>query len=302
MLVVTLLWSSSFPIHKMLLSEGMPPLSLAAYRYFSASVVLVVVLGLKSRCQAGAGASAQRFISGQWLALLGIGLFMYSAQGVHITALSLLSASDSGLVSMTFMPVAVAFLSAVVEKKPPTKWQVGGLCVILVGIYLYFPHDIGGARLAGVLLNVLSSSMWAVAVVLTHMVVNKPGMSSLKLTAVSMTTGSFLLLVAAVMHDRLYVPSFEHMLWLAFLVFVNTAFAFALYNHTLRVLGAFEAAALQDSMIVQIGLLSVVFLGETMSPVMILGMLVVVVGIAIVQYCAPASEVVAPSGGSVGSH
>ncbi len=287
MLVVTLLWSSSFPIHKALIAGGMPPLSLAAYRYFSASLILLIALGLRTHRRAQTAAPATRPIPGQWPILLGIGFFMYTAQGVHLTALSLISASDSGLVSMTFMPVAVAILASFIERTPPTRAQLAGLGIILAGIYIYFPHNIGGARLAGVLLNVLSSSMWAVAVVLTHIAVSRMKMTSLKLTTVSMMTGSSILLLVALLHDRLYVPGAGQMLVLAYLAFVNTAFAFALYNHTMKFLGAFEIAAFQDSMVIQIGILAAIFLGESISPLMALGMLLVVAGVAVVQYFAP---------------
>ena len=219
--------------------------------------------------------------------LLGIGLFMYAAQGVHITALSLIPASDSGLVCMTFMPVAVAVLTSVLEKTPPGRMQLAGLAIILAGVYIYFPHNIGGVRLAGVLLNMLSSFMWAVAVVLTHIAVSKMKMTSLKLTAVSMISGSSLLLLIALAHDRLFIPDAGQLAWLAFLALVNTAFGFALFNHTMKSLGAFEIAAFQDSMVIQIGILSAIFLGETISPLMALGMLFVVFGVGVVQYFAP---------------
>lgn len=313
MFVVTLLWSSSFPIHKALMGGGMPPLSLAAYRYFSASLILVLVLGLRegerigNRALAGvrlfnrhsggsgalvggrsAGGHSSQWLPAQWLMLLGIGFFMYTAQGIHLTALSLIAASDSGLVSMSCMPVAVAILAPLMEKTPPTWVQTAGLGIILAGLYVYFPHNLGGARLAGVLLNVLSASMWAVAVVLTHIAVNRMRITSLKLTTISMFAGSFLLLIVAFIHDRVYVPSAGQLLWLAYLAVVNTSFAFALYNHTMKSLGAFEIAAFQDSMVIQIGVLSAIFLGESISLVMALGMLLVVVGVGVVQYFAPA--------------
>ena len=76
-------------------------------------------------------------------------------------------------------------------------------------------------------------------------------------------------------------------MWIGLLALVNTSFAFALYNHTMKILGAFEVTVLQDSMIIQIGILSAIFLGEVITPSMALGMLVVISGIAVVQYFAP---------------
>lgn len=287
MLVVTLLWSSSFPVHKMLINGGMPPVNLAAYRYFSASIMLLAILGVRARRETQSDAPARSRGLSPWLILLGIGIFMYTAQGIHLTALSLITASDSGLVSMTFLPVAVAILTSFIERTPPARLQLGGLGIILAGIYIYFPHNIRDARLAGVLLNVLSSSMWAVATVLTHMAVTKMRIASLKLTAVTMVSGSSLLLGIALILNGPYIPDPIQILWLAFLVIVNTAFAFVLFNHTMKVLGAFEIAAFQDSMVIQIGILSAIFLREPISLMMALGMLLVTFGVAVVQYFAP---------------
>ena len=287
MFLVTLLWSSSFPVHKWLMNGGMPPLSLAAYRYFSASIILVIVLGLRDRGKVQAEPTAQRFGLTHWLIIVGIGVFTYAAQGVHLTALSMITASDSGLVSMTAMPVWVAILASVIERTPPTRVQLCGLGIVLFGIYIYFPHDIQGARLAGLLLNVLSSAMWAVGVILTHIAVSKMRITSLKLTTVSMLTGSSVLLFAALLHNGLYVPGIGEALSLAFLASVNTAFAFALYNHTMKTLGAFEIVVFQDSMVIQIGLLSAIFLAEAITFIMAIGMLLVVFGVGVVQHYAP---------------
>ncbi len=293
MIVVTLLWSSSFPIHKALMNAGMPPLSLAGYRYFLASIILMVALGLRARVQASTDSphkiSTDEQSSGKakWLIPLAIGLFMYTGQGVHMTALSLIPASDSGLVMMTTMPVAVAILASIMEKNPPTRIQLLGLAITIVGIFIYFPHDIRGTRLAGVLLNVLSASMGGAATVLTHIAVSRMRIRSLRLTAVSMISGSSILLVIALAHDGFYIPDAAEIMWIGLLALVNTAFAFALFNHTLKVLGAFEVTVLQDSMIIQIGILSALFLGEAITPAMALGMLVVLSGIIVVQYSAP---------------
>jgi drug/metabolite transporter (DMT)-like permease len=296
--VVTLLWSSSFPIHKALMNDGMPPLSLAGYRYFLAAIILLFALGLRSRMRPatetpsgspGTGEADSQQSSGAliWLMAPAIGFFMYTAQGVHMTALSLIPASDSGLVMMTTMPVAVAILVSIIEKDTPSRAQLFGLGIVITGIFVYFPHDLGGARLAGILLNVLSATMGAVATVLTHVALTRMKMPTLKLTTISMLSGGGLLFVIALLHDNFYVPGLVPMLWILLLALINTAFAFALFNHTLKTLGAFEVTIFQDSMIVQIGILSAIFLGEAITPAMALGMMVVIVGIIVVQYFSP---------------
>jgi O-acetylserine/cysteine efflux transporter len=286
MFVVTLLWSSSFPIHKVLLNTGMPPLTLAAYRYFLAALILAAALLARRRKEA-ARRDDTFSIRPYLLTLLIIGLCMYGAQGIHMTALSLLTASDSGLVSMTWAPIAVGLLVLMVDGRLPRFWQCIGFGLVLTGLFLYFPADLQKARTLGIALNILSSSAWAVAVIITHRVISRTQTSSLQLTAFTMLAGSSLLLIVALIYDRAYVPPLWQAAWLVYLALVNTAVGFALYNHTMRVLAPFELVVFQDSMIVQVGILSAIFLGEVITLSMAFGMIVVVVGIVVVQVFAP---------------
>jgi drug/metabolite transporter (DMT)-like permease len=63
----------------------------------------------------------------------------------------------------------------------------------------------------------------------------------------------------------------------------NTALAFFLWNHALQKLEAFEISILQNTMLVQISLLSWVFLGEPLTPRKGLSMLLVFAGVLLVQ-------------------
>jgi drug/metabolite transporter (DMT)-like permease len=69
-------------------------------------------------------------------------------------------------------------------------------------------------------------------------------------------------------------------IWLAV---VNTAFAFTLWNHTLRTLTAVESSVVNNTMTIQIAVLAVVILGEALAPVQLLGLLFAAAGAAVVQ-------------------
>jgi drug/metabolite transporter (DMT)-like permease len=69
-------------------------------------------------------------------------------------------------------------------------------------------------------------------------------------------------------------------LWLGV---VNTAAAFFMWNHALQRVEAFEISILQNTMLIQIAILSVIFLGEKLTAVKMLGMAAVFVGVLIVQ-------------------
>ena len=72
-------------------------------------------------------------------------------------------------------------------------------------------------------------------------------------------------------------------LTIAWLAIVNTAFAFTLWNHTLRTLTAVESSIINNTMLVQIAVLAWLFLGEEISGREILGIAMATVGIIIVQ-------------------
>jgi drug/metabolite transporter (DMT)-like permease len=70
---------------------------------------------------------------------------------------------------------------------------------------------------------------------------------------------------------------------IAWLAIVNTAFAFTLWNNTLRVLTAVESSILNSLMMPQIAILAVIFLGETLTAKDIAGLALVFAGVIVVQ-------------------
>jgi len=81
-------------------------------------------------------------------------------------------------------------------------------------------------------------------------------------------------------------------LWLAV---ANTAFAFTLWNRTLRSLSATKSATISNTMLVQIAVLAQLFLGETRSTVSIVGVALAAVGALLVQARKRSATSAAPS-------
>ena len=69
--------------------------------------------------------------------------------------------------------------------------------------------------------------------------------------------------------------------WLAV---VNTAFAFTLWNRTLRRLSATESSLINNTMLVQVALLGWLALGESLSVLEIVGLFVVLAGTLLFQF------------------
>jgi len=105
----------------------------------------------------------------------------------------------------------------------------------------------------------------------------------LGLTAFSMGFGTLMMTSAAYSFEGLFMVSLPGWSVIIFLGVVNTALAFFLWSHALRRLAAFEISIIQNTMLVQIALLSWLFLGEQITALKLLSMALVLVGVMMVQ-------------------
>jgi drug/metabolite transporter (DMT)-like permease len=98
-----------------------------------------------------------------------------------------------------------------------------------------------------------------------------------------MGVGSVILLAAGLFFESkpiLNLQSWGIVLWLAL---VNTAFAFTLWNHTLRTLTAMESGIINGTMLVWIAIFAVLFLNETITPKELVGLAATGLGTLVVQ-------------------
>ena len=155
--------------------------------------------------------------------------------------------------------------------------------LVLLGAYLFFNAPLSTDSLSGILITLLSGLGWATYLVSSRLMFRQVKMNPLGLTAFSMGFGTLFLAAAAY---SIEVPSsvslqgWTIILWLGV---VNTAIAFFLWNHALVKLEAFEISILQNTMLVQIALLSWLFLGERLTVLKLISMTLVFIGVLIVQ-------------------
>ena len=77
--------------------------------------------------------------------------------------------------------------------------------------------------------------------------------------------------------------SLEGWLIILWLAVVNSALAFTLWNHSLRVLSAVESTIINNTMLIQIAVLAWIFLGERQDLRGIIGLALAAGGILVVQ-------------------
>jgi drug/metabolite transporter (DMT)-like permease len=285
-LFVTLLWSSSWVLIKWGIQD-VPALTFAALRYGLATLCLLPFVGRRAQL-----APLRELTRGQWAELLALGLVYYTlTQGAIFVALAHLPAVTFSL-ALNFTAPLVALSGIVALRETPRAWQWLGMGLFLLGAWLYFAPAAGnsGPVLAplGVAAAALAVTANALAALQGRRVNRAAHLPPSLVTLVSMGGGALGLIAAAALFDTW--PTFPDraaalrfsaiLIWLAV---VNTAFAFTLWNATLRVLTALESSIINGTMLIQIALLAWIFLGERIGPGAALGLLLAGIGALVVQ-------------------
>jgi drug/metabolite transporter (DMT)-like permease len=277
-LLVTFLWSASF----VLISLGLatiPALTFAGVRYTLGFLCLLPV-ALRS----GALSPVRGLPPTDWLRLAALGLLYYAVtQGTVFLALSYLRPVTMSMI-MSFTPALVALLGAPLLGERPTWLQWAGIVVFLAGAAAYFgAFDAASAAGVGIAITAVCLFANAGSSVLGRYVNLRHVLSPLGVTTASMGVGAVVLLVTGLASQGL--PPVDATSWLIIgcLAVVNTAFAFTLWNHTLRSLTATQSSVINNTMLIQIAVLGWVFLGDHLTAREIAGLVVAAAGALVVQ-------------------
>ncbi|MGH8916256.1 MAG: DMT family transporter [Acidimicrobiia bacterium] len=278
-LFVTVLWASSWVLIRIGLdNEGLSPLLFAGGRYLFASLVLAVLVAGTPRLRT----EIRELPRARWaqLGLLGL-VFVAVAQGAQFVAIDAQPAATSSLV-LSLTPLIVAGVSTLALAERPTARQLAGTALIVVGAIAYFSGDIGFTAV-GMIAAVIGLVANAISALMGRGINRARDMSPVIVTVVSMTIGALALVVSGIVIEGM--PSVSGRAWLiiAWLAVVNTAWAFTLWNRSLQQLSATESAAINNTMLIQIGVLAWLFLDETPGPLDIIGMIAVSIGVYLAQ-------------------
>ena len=273
-LLVTFLWSSSYVLTKFGLTD-IEPLTLAGLRYIVASIVLIPI-ALRS--------GEHRKISGDaWWKLAVLGILGYTvAQGLQCVGLSYLPAVTVTLI-LNFTPLIVMILNAVFTGEYPSRGQIAGMILVFIGAVLFFSDKLGGYTVTGIIITLVSGIGWGGYMVAGKILFREKRVSPLGNTAFAMGFGTAILAASAFVLEGLNPVPVTGWLIILWLGLVNTAAAFFLWNHALETIDAFELSILQNTMLIQITILSIIFLRETLPPIKYIYMGLVSIGVLIVQ-------------------
>lgn len=279
-LLVTFLWSTSWVLIKIGL-EDIPALTFAGLRYSLAAVVLLPVVARRPELR-----SSLRSLSGRsWGRLVLLGLVLYSiTQGAQFLAIALLPDVNMVSLLLSFTPAVVALAGIPLLGERPSPLQAWGVGVYLVGAVLYFsPLSVLGVYLAGLTVAAMGTAANAAASLLGRAVNRSGNLHPMVVTVVSMAIGAAVLLATGIVTQGLPPIGLKGWVIIGWLAVVNTAFAFTLWNHTLRRLSAMESSIINNTMLIQIAVLAWIFLGQRLRALDLTGLLLAAAGILLVQ-------------------
>lgn len=276
-LFVTMLWSSSIILVKKYLVD-VPPLAFTGIRYMLAFLFLLPGL-LKRRDE------VKTLSSFDWRYLIILGLVYYTiTQGGQFMALVHLDAITMSLL-LSFTGPLVAVLGLIFLKEHVTRLQWIGMAIFLAGVVVYFlPVTTIPKSAFGMGLAVFTMIANSVAAVMGRGVNRHQRLDPMVVTGISMGIGAVVLLGGVVVFQGL--PPLDLKVWMLLLLIagLNTALAFWIWNRTLQSLTAMESSMINNSMLIQITILAWIFLGESISPIGLVGLIIAVVGLFLVNW------------------
>lgn len=213
-----------------------------------------------------------------------LGFMFYSfTQGAQFVGLSLLHAVMVSLL-LNFTPIIVAVMGIFLLKEKPNVLQWAGAFLSIIGILIYFyPVNLSGGKMLGILVMIIGVLANSGSAILGRDINRSRKLDPLTVTVISMGAGSILLLISGLIAQSFPSIGLTNILLLAWLAVVNTALAFTLWNLSLRILTAMESSIINGTMLIQIAILSWIFLDEAISSKEFAGMLISAVGVLLVQ-------------------
>lgn len=281
---VTILWSSSWLLIKFgLEKENLPPLTFAGIRYVLAATILVLVVLCSSQNR-----SVIRNLSLNWWGkLAGYGIIFFTlTQGAQYFGLMYLPAITVSLL-LSFTPIITMILGILLIKERPNALQLIFILLALAGTLVYFiplmDINYSTTALIGLLVVGFGVVTNSVSAIFGRKINKSQTVSPLIVTAISMFIGSIVLLITGLIIEGIPTISITAIVYILLLSIVNTAIAFTLWNKAMQKLKALEITIINNTMLIQITFLAVIFLGERPKLLEWVGLVILGISALLVQ-------------------
>jgi len=276
--IASMILATSFVFVRLGMDE-VGPLTMAGLRYFSAFLLMLPFIRWRPNARALRSKSV-------WLRLIGIALGAYAVgNGALYWSLKYISPTTAsfivGLLPLLVLAAGIAYL-----RERPTLRQVGGVVMCVAGCALFFAIGLKPGQPLGLVIAVIGVVGFAVFAILSREVARMGQLDTFTFTALPLGLGGALLLILAISVEGVSLPSWRVWALVAWLASINTVVAYILYNRSLKILTALEANVAMNLSPFATALMSFMILGERLTPPQTAGMVIGIVGVALVQVSA----------------
>lgn len=268
-------WGSAFVVSKAAI-EHLPPIYFALVRHALAAAILLAIVGVRM----------SRGIRGEipsWglLTLMGLSsITLYYA--FYNVGLYYTTASQAALIQSS-IPAITAILAVWILHEKVTPRRIAGMTLSILGVVVVVSTGVpaGEARnpLLGTLLMLGTVAVWSVYTIVAKRVSE---FDQFLVTTLSTSIGTLLLVPLAIWEGWNHpLPHLSQRDWLSivYLAAIVSAGGYLVYNRALRVLDAHQAINFTNLVPIVAVLAAVVFLGESLLPLQIVGGTLVLVGV-----------------------
>ena len=274
LVLLATLWGGSYTFIKLGVAT-IPPVTLIAARTLIAGVLLLVVMHARGLRLPRDAATWRRFLFQACLnSVIPWTLIAWGERSLDVGLATILNSTS---------PIFTFFLSlAIAGHEAPTLRKLFGVAAGMAGICLIVGVQAFGGlgeQLAAQIATVVATICYAGGAIFSR---GFKGLDPMAPAAGSLLCGAAVLVPVSLVVDRPWTlaPSMSSVLALLALAVFSTAMAFVLYFRLIQTLGSVGTTS-QAYLRVPIGVaLGVIFLGETLSPTVWIGLGCVVFGVA----------------------
>lgn len=265
--IVVLFWGMTFPLQKIILTDGISPVFYNFIRFIIATAI-IGIFGIKQ---------IRKTTQNELLKGLILGAFLASAYIFQTWGLVYTSSSKSAFITALYVTF-VALLSSIIEKRMPTVLQIMAFGISIFGLYLLTTPNVSSFNF-GDLLTLLCAIMFALHVVFISVFtenskINEVGLLFPQLFAVAMAN---LVLVPFIPGDiTLNVPVIAVAIFTALFASI---FAVAVQLRYQKHLGSISASLIYVGEPAFALLFSVIILGENVVFLKGIGLVIMLIGV-----------------------
>ncbi len=271
--LVNMIWATSFIIVKLVLDE-ISPLTISGLRYFVGALILLPFILREKNAKIPAKMWGTLLILGIAQYAIGNGAIFWSLEYLPATTVSFLM----GTITIATLIGGIFWL-----KEIPTKMQVSGIFVTLLGGTLFFANGMEAGEKLGLAIFFVGMLGITYFTLAGRKIAREETVSTLQLTGVPLLLGGIVTLLVAIPIEG--IPSASPSTWGLVLVLaaLNTALGYFLYNHALQVLTAIQMNVILNLTPVWTAIFGFFLLDERLGWVQMLAIAVVISGVMLVQ-------------------